>query len=267
MGKSSSKKRERVPDEDDVATKADAGAVLKKTKVDESGKSRATAIEEPVKPKKEKKDKSEKKDKKEKKEKSSKPSAKDVQLITAAAYYDDREESKGQDQDQDQEEVESPAADTTTAVDDESPKKSKKEKKDKKDKKEKKDKKKKKDKKPKSEDDEEDSAEKMDVDDDEKEQKDGEDSEEQGSGKNARFICFIGNLPFTATAEHIKKHFANVHPTSVRLLTEKGTNKSKGIAFVEFARYDHMKTCLEKYHHTDFNDGISEPRKINVELT
>jgi nucleolar protein 6 len=28
-----------------------------------------------------------------------------------------------------------------------------------------------------------------------------------------------------------------------------------------------MKTCLEKFHHSDFNDGISPARKINVELT
>ncbi|KAK0656463.1 hypothetical protein B0T16DRAFT_310868, partial [Cercophora newfieldiana] len=86
--------------------------------------------------------------------------------------------------------------------------------------------------------------------------------------KAHRFICFVGNLPFTATAESVKEHFASVQPISVRLLTERDNlSKSRGIAFVEFAGYDTMKTCLEKFHHTEFNDGKSAPRKINVELT
>jgi nucleolar protein 6 len=54
----------------------------------------------------------------------------------------------------------------------------------------------------------------------------------------------------------------------VRLLTQRDNpTKSRGIAFVEFGRYDHMKTCLEKFHHTEFSDGKSAARKINVELT
>ncbi len=28
-----------------------------------------------------------------------------------------------------------------------------------------------------------------------------------------------------------------------------------------------MKTCLKLFHHSDFNDGISPVRKINVDLT
>ncbi|KAK4229963.1 hypothetical protein QBC38DRAFT_358136 [Podospora fimiseda] len=86
--------------------------------------------------------------------------------------------------------------------------------------------------------------------------------EEETSGKSNRFICFIGNLPFTATSDSLKEHFSSLQPTSVRLLTDKDTGKSRGIAFVEFPGYDRMKTCLEKFHHTEF-----EGRKINVELT
>jgi len=51
------------------------------------------------------------------------------------------------------------------------------------------------------------------------------------------------------------------------LMTEKGTGKSKGFAFVEFDRYDHMKSCLQLYHHSKFDDGTTEGRRINVELT
>jgi hypothetical protein len=28
-----------------------------------------------------------------------------------------------------------------------------------------------------------------------------------------------------------------------------------------------MKTCLKLFHHSMFDDGLSAPRKINVELT
>lgn len=28
-----------------------------------------------------------------------------------------------------------------------------------------------------------------------------------------------------------------------------------------------MKTCLKLFHHSNFDDGLSAPRKINVELT
>ncbi|KAI9645312.1 hypothetical protein NHQ30_006048 [Ciborinia camelliae] len=86
--------------------------------------------------------------------------------------------------------------------------------------------------------------------------------------KAARFIVFIGNLPFTATTASIKNHFAAVKPASVRHLTEKGNpTKSRGCAFLEFEGYDHMKTCLKQFHQSTFNDGISAPRKVNVELT
>lgn len=102
----------------------------------------------------------------------------------------------------------------------------------------------------------------------------------------ARFICFIGsspsssqhwlsnslfvtgNLPFSATRESLQKHFTSVKPKEIRLLTKKDKpTESRGCAFVEFDGYDHMKTCLKIFHHSMFNDGVSPPRKINVELT
>lgn len=89
-----------------------------------------------------------------------------------------------------------------------------------------------------------------------------------GEAKAPRFIVFIGNLPFSATKESITKHFAAVKPKSVRHLTKKeDPTKSKGCAFLEFEGYDHMKTCLKLYHHSEFNDGISAARQINVELS
>jgi len=82
-----------------------------------------------------------------------------------------------------------------------------------------------------------------------------------------RFICFIGNLPFSANADSIAKHFRSVEPASIRAPTNPETNKSKGYAFLEFDRYDRMKSCLASYHHSSFDDGITPTRRINVELT
>ncbi|KAF7867199.1 hypothetical protein EAF04_005282 [Stromatinia cepivora] len=101
-----------------------------------------------------------------------------------------------------------------------------------------------------------------------KSKKQGDVPSANAESKAARFIVFIGNLPFTATTASIKNHFAAVKPASVRHLTEKGNpTKSRGCAFLEFEGYDHMKTCLKQFHQSTFNDGISAPRKVNVELT
>ncbi|KAF2839014.1 hypothetical protein M501DRAFT_1010976 [Patellaria atrata CBS 101060] len=98
------------------------------------------------------------------------------------------------------------------------------------------------------------------------------DGQEFGTGevtasKAQRFIVFVGNLPYSATTESIQKHFVKLQPSAVRHRTDRTTGKSKGFAFLEFERYDRMKTCLKLYHHTNFDDGLSPARKINVELT
>jgi len=50
-------------------------------------------------------------------------------------------------------------------------------------------------------------------------------------------------------------------------VTYKEGGKSKGYAFLEFDNWDRMRTCLKLYHHSEFEDGKSKPRKINIELT
>lgn len=150
-------------------------------------------------------------------------------------------------------------ASKTEANGDESAKKEKKDKKDKK----KKDKKDKKDKESKPETENGTAAPEVDS--------NGIDLDESTAKKNDRHIVFVGNLPFTATAATISAHFASLSPIAVRCLTNKfEKNKSitcKGIAFVEFGNVWSQRTCLDKFHHSMFDDGKSAPRKINVELT
>lgn len=240
MGKSSSKKRSRS-DEDDIAVAAQEQEVMKKSKVDENGKSEVTKSESSdKKSKKEKKDKKERKDKSEKKEKKEKKDKKEKKekKSNSAAEEEEREEK---------EEEEEPAAAEEPAVES-SEKKSKKDRKDKKDKKDKKSK-------------EENQLPPSHP--DAQKPKSQEEAMAEETQPKGRFICFVGNLPYTATADSLTAHFAALQPTSVRLLTERDDpKKSRGIAFVEFDRFDRMKTCLEKFHHTEF-----EGRKINVELT
>ena len=101
----------------------------------------------------------------------------------------------------------------------------------------------------------------------------------------ARFIVFVGNLPYTATAAQVQDHFVKLGPADVRLTTDKATGQGKGFAFVEFDGYDKMKTCLKLYHHSIFDpeskgkdkentkeheetgEGKKRGRRINVELT
>jgi len=92
-------------------------------------------------------------------------------------------------------------------------------------------------------------------------------SQEQIGRKGERFIVFVGNLPFSATKDTITAHFKKVEPADVRLMTHKDSGKSKGFAFLEFEKYDRMRTCLKLYHHSVFDDGTKKGRKINVELT
>ncbi|KAK6086110.1 RNA recognition domain-containing protein [Seiridium cupressi] len=104
----------------------------------------------------------------------------------------------------------------------------------------------------------------------------GSNEEATGKPKKNRFIVFVGNLPYTATTADIEKHFSAVQPIAVRLLHEKANpNKSRGIAFLEFAGFDHMKTCLKTMHHSTLTcqgrdhrgRPKTEERTINVELT
>ncbi|KAL1412891.1 hypothetical protein Q8F55_000640 [Vanrija albida] len=94
------------------------------------------------------------------------------------------------------------------------------------------------------------------------------DEDEEGDKKSKkeikqRFILFVGNLGFRTTADEVRAHFKEAagRIPSVRLLTDKASGKSRGIAFVELATGAEMQACL-RLHETKLNQ-----RAINVELT
>lgn len=95
-------------------------------------------------------------------------------------------------------------------------------------------------------------------------------TKQEETPKKQRFIVFVGNLPYTLSEEQLKQHFASIKPESIRFLTKPDTGQCKGYAFLEFAHFDRMKTCLKQFHHTIIDSGIGGERgkkKINVELT
>ncbi|KAF3802240.1 putative RNA-binding protein [Colletotrichum gloeosporioides] len=87
-------------------------------------------------------------------------------------------------------------------------------------------------------------------------------------GKREKYIVFVGNLPYTANKESIRAHFSAYNPSAVRCLNkDNDPNVCRGIAFLEFSNGSNMRTCLDKMHHTEFDDGLSPARRINLELS
>ncbi|KAL7947803.1 hypothetical protein V8C42DRAFT_315650 [Trichoderma barbatum] len=212
--------------------------------------------------KKDKEDKKDKKkDKKEKKDKSSKKESKKDKAKYTKTRKEKKEERKDiqdlpEGMDVDEDEGNSKATETVTKSDKTNGKTEAK----KEDKKDTKDKKEKKDKSSKKESKKEKSS--------SKEGEDVIDLDSSSAEKAGRNIVFVGNLPYSATAASITAHFATLKPIAVRCLTKKEDPKAcRGIAFVEFATSTHQRTCLDKFHHSMFEDGISPARKINIELT
>ncbi|GMK58064.1 hypothetical protein CspeluHIS016_0500960 [Cutaneotrichosporon spelunceum] len=59
------------------------------------------------------------------------------------------------------------------------------------------------------------------------------------------FTAFIGNLTFETEDEQLRDFFADIAPTSVRLVKDP-TGKSKGFGYVEFASQADLRTALDR---------------------
>ncbi|KAL7822729.1 hypothetical protein V8C26DRAFT_180898 [Trichoderma gracile] len=260
------KKRKRSDDDADQSRDATAGQGEKRVKKfkEERKEKKKEKKEKRKRDKEERKAKMPKKDKSKynnKSRKEKKEELKNLQNLPEGMDVDDDDEASAKTA----EAVTKPEAEakpkTNGKSEDKASKKQEKEDK-KKEKKEKKDKKKEMKKKEKENKDESSST---------KDVTQGEDAidlDSSSAQKAGRNIVFVGNLPYSATATSITAHFASLKPVAVRCLTKKEDPKAcRGIAFVEFATSTHQRTCLDKFHHTMFDDGISPPRKINIELT
>lgn len=73
---------------------------------------------------------------------------------------------------------------------------------------------------------------------------------------------FVGNVPFSTTDAELQEMFAQYgNVTSVKLITDRMTGRSKGIAFVEFATEEEAAAAIEALNNFDFN---GRPLVVNV---
>jgi len=71
---------------------------------------------------------------------------------------------------------------------------------------------------------------------------------------------YVGNLSYDTTEENLTKLFTEVGPvTSVSVITDRHTGRSKGFGFVEMESSEAAKAAIEKLNETEI-DG----RKLNV---
>ncbi len=64
---------------------------------------------------------------------------------------------------------------------------------------------------------------------------------------------YVGNLPFSATEEHLNETFAACGTVdSVKIITDRETGRSKGFAFVEMGSDSEAQTAISKYNGADF---------------
>jgi RNA recognition motif-containing protein len=69
---------------------------------------------------------------------------------------------------------------------------------------------------------------------------------------------YVGNLPWTATEEGLKAHFASAGTVgSARIILDRETNRSRGFGFVEVEDVESMISAM------DGKDFIGRPLKVS----
>jgi cold-inducible RNA-binding protein len=78
---------------------------------------------------------------------------------------------------------------------------------------------------------------------------------------------FVGNLSYQTIENDLQDHFAQIgQVTSVNLMFDKVTGKSRGFAFVEFATPEEAAKAVEQLHNKEFQGraltiNIARPRE------
>ena len=78
---------------------------------------------------------------------------------------------------------------------------------------------------------------------------------------------FVGNLSYQTGETDLQDYFAQVGAvTSVNLMMDKMTGKSRGFAFVEFASSEDAQKAIDQFHNKDFQGraitvNVARPRE------
>jgi len=73
---------------------------------------------------------------------------------------------------------------------------------------------------------------------------------------------FVGNLSFQTNESDLQDYFAQAGAvTSVNLMTDKISGRSRGFAFVELATSEEAQKAIEQFHDKDF-----QGRKLSVNV-
>jgi cold-inducible RNA-binding protein len=78
---------------------------------------------------------------------------------------------------------------------------------------------------------------------------------------------FVGNLSYQTMENDLQDYFSQVaNVTSVNLMLDKMTGKSRGFAFVEFGSLDDANKAIEQLHNKEFQGraltvNIARPRE------
>jgi nucleolar protein 6 len=86
-------------------------------------------------------------------------------------------------------------------------------------------------------------------------------ADDSGGSKIKRLTLFVGNMPFNVSEADVLQHFADCSVVSCRLLRNKDTGVSKGIAFVDVSDSKSFIAALKLHH------SMLGGRVINVEPT
>lgn len=77
---------------------------------------------------------------------------------------------------------------------------------------------------------------------------------------------YVGNLPFSATEEELKKLFSQVGEVkSVTLITDRFSGQPRGFGFVEMNNQEEMQNAVTKFNNYQMNDralrvNVAKPR-------
>ena|ERR1051326_1824518 len=73
---------------------------------------------------------------------------------------------------------------------------------------------------------------------------------------------FVGNLPFQTAETDLQDYFSTAGVvTSINVMFDKVTGKSRGFAFVEFATSEEAGKAVEQFHNKEFQ---GRPLTVNI---